>query len=226
MSPSKTDKFFQTIWRFNGAVILLVITIGVIAIVGSLAVGLYDAVTSSNKEVPAPNVAPVAEGKPELRLGRFERITGTSVIKASLGERGGSYNLKSEYGGQHNLLFVETQSGKSWWLLPHSNASINAEHALELKKNTESTSIATLYELSETHEKKTITSLLLANITGQQKLMLVSGEIELDEVVTLSTNEAKVIYHNNSGYHIITVNPTTLGKLQEIPVTFAYPPQK
>lgn len=226
MTPNKTDKFFQTIWRFNGAVILLVITIGVIAIVGALAVGLYDVVTSSKKEDPAPNVAPVAEGKPELRLGRFERINGTSVMKAPLSEHGGSYNLKSEYGGQHNLLFVETQSGKSWWLLPHSNASIESEHTLELKQNTESNSIATLYEVSETHEKKPPKSLLLADVTGQKKLMLVSGDIELDEVVTLSTNEAKVIYHNNSGYHIITVNPSTVVKLQEIAVTFAYPPQK
>lgn len=225
MDKAKTNSLFRTIWRLNGIVIFGAITIGTLIFIGILINLLIDNVRDEPSK-PAPNVAPVAEGKPKLQLGGFERVLDSSIVKAGLGESGSSYSLKGGPSGEHNLLFVETKTGQSWWLLPDSNSVITSKYEVGLEQDKQKQLLAMLYEITTAQKPAAVSTLLLADPQGVKKLVLASGDLELDQVITLSSTEAKVLFHRSNGYFVITINPTEMTKTQETAIAFTYPPQK
>ena len=227
MAPTSWSRLFRIIWRINGVAILLLLTLSIIGLSGTLLSGVFS--SSQSKEPPSPNVAPSEAGKPELRLGGFERIYPTSVVKAELRESasGDSFSFKgSDHATIHNVLFFDTNDGKSWWLLPNSNSTIEAELPISLPNNGQETNIAILYKITDPSEKQKSSSLVLTDPKGLKKINLFSGNPEIDEVITFSTTDAKVLFHDAVGYHVISVNPSETTKVRETPIPFTYPPQK
>lgn len=225
MDEAKTNSLFRTIWRLNGVVIFGAITLGTLIFIVALITMLIDNVRDEPSK-PAPNVAPVAEGKPKLQLGNFERVLDSSIVKAGLGESGSSYSLKGGPSGDHNLLFLDTRTGQSWWLLPDSNAVITRKADISLEQDKQTQQLATVYEMTTAQKPAAVSTLLLADPQGIKKLVLASGDLQLDEVITLSSTEAKVLFHKSNGYFVITVNPSEITKTQESAIAFTYPPQK
>lgn len=225
MDKTKTNTLFRTIWRLNGIVIFGAITIGTLIFIAVLINMLIDNV-SKEPSKPAPNVAPVAEGKPKLQLGNFERVLDSSIVKAGLGESGSSYSLKSGPSGDHNLLFLDTKTGQSWWLLPDSNSVITSKTEISLEQDKQTQQLAMVYEITTAQKPAAVSTLLLTDPQGIKKLVLASGDLQLDEVISLSSTEAKVLFHKSNGYFVITVNPSEITKIQESAIAFTYPPQK
>ena len=227
MQSSTWSRVFRNIWRINGVAMLLLLALAIVGISSSLISSLVR--SSPTHEVQSPNVAPPEEGKPKLRLGRFEQIGSTSIVRAELrSSESDSFTIKSSGGGNgttHNVLFVDTNDGKSWWLLPDSNSIIEGEQTLAIPGSGTDSPLAKVFHFTDPINKSS-SSLVLADLKGIKKISLVTGAIELDQVITLSATEAKVVFHDAKGFHVTSVNPTETTKLRDAPISFVFPPRK
>ena len=220
------SRVFRIIWRINGAAILLLLLLACIGVLTNLLSGLF----RSSRHAPANQVAlaPAVEGKPQLRLGSFDRIRSTTVLRADL--RSPAKDSFSSYKGggdsaSHNVLFFDTADGKSWWLLPNSDNSIQSEQTIALPGDGIDKPLGKLFHLVDDEDEKS-SSLLLTDLKGTKQLTICTGEILLDEVIAFSPTNAKVVYHNAGGYHLISVNPSEITKIAEAPISFSFPPRK
>ena len=220
------SRTFRIIWRINGAAILLLLLISIIGISTTLLSALFR--NSRQAPINQVNVAPPVEGKPQLTLGSFDRIQSTSVLRADL-RSPGKDSFSSYKGGSsstsHNILFFDTADGKSWWLLPNSDLSIQSEQMVSLPGEGMDKPLGKLFHLVD-EDAANQSSLILSDLKGLKQTTICTGDISLDEVIVFSATNAKVVYHNAGGYHFITVNPTEVTKVSEAPITFSFPPRK
>lgn len=225
MTSFSWSRLFRLVWRINGLALLLLLVLAVLGAGGLLVSGL--ARSAGTQGVPRPNVAPAVEGRPELRLDGFERIPGTDVLRADLRTRdGGSFSsYKGGGSASHNVLFLDARDGKSWWLLPDSDSEIAAEQAVTLQEGQMDAPLAKVFLLRDPARPEG-DRLLLTDPKGLRRAPLAQGDLRLDEVVAFSRDEARVLYHDAVGYHLVTINPTDIAKVRESAVTFAFPPRK
>jgi hypothetical protein len=112
-------RFFAAVWRVNA---LLIFAVGVLSIVvlSFAAVQIFREATRTRHAASVVNVDAQQVDEATGRVGRFEGVEGTSVLRAPL-------TLEQEYGfgsaskatsSPQNYLFYEPRSGRSWWLLP------------------------------------------------------------------------------------------------------------
>ncbi|MBI4913844.1 MAG: hypothetical protein HY823_14010 [Acidobacteria bacterium] len=225
MQARTWTRVFRIVWRINGIALLVLLVLAILGISSSLLSGLFR--NSRPNALNQANLAPPVEGKPELRLGSFERVHATSVLRADL--RSPDKDSFSSYKGgsstSHNVLFIDTNDGKSWWLLPNSDLVIRSEQTVSLPGEGIDKPLAKIFHLVNEEDIKS-SSLVLADLKGLKQTTISTGEIRLDEVVAFSGNDAKVIYHDANGYHIITVNPSDVTKVRESPISFKFPPRK
>lgn len=225
MSTIPWPRLFRIIWRINGAALLLLLLLALVGLSGTLLSGLFR--TSRGEEVQAPGVAPAAEGEPELRLGAFQPVGDTGVLRADLrspsGDSFGGY--KGGGGAVHNVLFVDASNGKSWWLLPHSGWVIESEQAISVQAGGMEAPLAKVFHLVDEAMPKA-SSLRLTDVKGLKQTTLAIGDLGLDEVIASSRTVAQVVYHDAGGYRLVTVNPTDLVKVREVPLAIAFPPRR
>ena len=219
------SRVFRIVWRINGLALLLLLLLALVGLSGTLLSGLFRNARAS--QVPQPNVVPATEGKPELRLGSFERIPATTVLRADLHspDRDSFSSYKGGSSVSHNILFYDTQDGKSWWLLPDSDADIASEETVALPGQGMDAPLAKVFLIRDPADAEAA-SLMLTDLKGIRRATLARGNLRLDEVLAFSKDEAKVLYHDPAGYHLATVNPTDIAKIREAAVTFAFPPRK
>ncbi len=220
------SKVFRVVWRVNAVGIFLVM---VLAVVGLSATLLSELLRSSPRpQAVAPEVAPQEAGKPELRLGSFQRLEGTSVVRAELSETGGgSFRLKGSGSTTRNILFVDTSDGKSWWLLPNSDSVIAGEQDVSLVENGTSIPLGRLYSIdSEGPDKKAETTLVFADSKGTRQVTVAKGGVEIDGVFTLNREEARVVYRDPTGYHLAVINPTEAKLIRDSKWAITFPPRK
>lgn len=122
---NRTDKIFRWIWRVNGVALFVLSIAGVVTLALLVAnVGIF-----ATRERPEENVTEIAGTRIEstaLRLGDFNEIIGTSVLYAPLGTES-EYIGSGSSGGvanSRNLLFFDTATKKTHWLLRDNNESI------------------------------------------------------------------------------------------------------
>jgi hypothetical protein len=225
MTSISWPRVFRIVWRINGLALLLLLLLAVVGLGGTLVSGLFR--MSHASQAPQPNVAPAEEGQPELRLGAFERILGSTVLRADLHspERDSFSSYKGGSSVSHNVLFYDTQDGKSWWLLPDSESRIASEETVALPGQGMDAPLAKVFLVSDP-ARADADSLMLTDLKGLKRVPLAQGNLRLDEVLCFSKDDAKVLYHDPAGYHLVTVNPTDIAKVREAPVTFAFPPRK
>lgn len=122
---NRTDKIFKWIWRVNGVALFVLSIAGVLTLVLLVAnLGIF-----ATHERPEERVTEIAGTRIEstaLRFGNFNEIIGTKLLYAPLG-------TESEYigsgssggvGNSRNLLFFDTATKKTRWLLKDNNESI------------------------------------------------------------------------------------------------------
>jgi len=220
------SKVFRVVWRVNAVGIFLVV---VLAVVGLSAALLSELFRSSHRaQAAAPEVAPHEAGKPELRLGTFVAVEGTSVVRAELVEMGeGSFSLKGSRTTTRNILFVDTSDGKSWWLLPNSDSVIANEQEVSITGNGIEASLGKLYSIdSEGAGKTPKADLLFSDPKGTRLVTVAKGGVELDGVFTMSREEVRVVYRDQTGYHLAVVNPAEAKLIRDSKWAIIFPPRK
>lgn len=219
-------KVFRNIWRINGVAILLLLALALGGLILSLTSGLFRGRRQS--QASPPNLAPQEPGKPELRLGGFSRIGTSTVMRAELRELGeDSFRLKGSRSVAHNVLFLDTSDGKSWWLLPDSNAVIAEEHELSVNANGTEVPLGRLYLIDPSgNEDRKDSTLLLADAKGTKQVVLAKGRVLVDELATFSAEEARLLYHDAAGYRLALLHPTETRLIKDIKVNLVFPPRK
>ena len=222
MQSTSWSKVFRNIWRVNAVAIFLLVTISVVGLSATLLSGLFR--SSHRNQAVSPDLAPQEPGKPELRLGQFARIGSSNVIRAELRQLGeGSFSIKGSRSISHNVLFVDTTEGKSWWLLPNSNSTIAEEHEMSVTRSGIEISLGKVYliDAGGTENEKQ-SSLVLADPKGIKQVVVAKGGILVDELITFSAEEARLLYHDQAGYHLALINPseTKLVNDNKLPITF------
>jgi hypothetical protein len=207
---------------------LVLLTIAVIGISSSF---ISEIVRSTRRnQITTPDTAPQEQGKPELRLGNFTRVGNSSVLRAELRESGeGSFSIKSSGSRSiaHNVLFIDTTEGKSWWLLPDSNSSIEEEHEMSITQNGTVISLGKVYLVEQGNQGPgKQSSILLADSNGNKQVILAKGKVLIDELITFSASEAKLLFHNSAEYHLVTINPSETKSIKDTPVKIAFPQRK
>ncbi|MCH7854788.1 MAG: hypothetical protein IIB76_10700 [Proteobacteria bacterium] len=122
---SKTERFFSWVWRINGLLVFLAVTLflisfGVFAFNSGIFAGL------DRPETPLTDVAGVDLAAEDLKLDRFKPLTGTAFLFAKLAAPAkyvGS-GTSGATGMARNLLFFDTGSKTAHWLLPNTNHDI------------------------------------------------------------------------------------------------------
>lgn len=221
MKPMTWGRFTRNIWRINGIALFLMLLLGLGTLLSSLLSNLFSA-RSHVASTGIPRV-PQESGKPELRLGPFQQVGSTSIIRAELSEPSGdSFSIKGGSGQVHNILFVDTQAAKSWWLLPDSEGVILSEHTIAEPGRGMDSPLAKVLCVSNEQDRK---SILLVDLKGSRSLSLAEGEVILDEVVYLSDKEARVVYHDLKEYRIAVVHPTDITLISESAFSVQFQPR-
>jgi len=220
------SKVFRIVWRVNAVGIFLVVGLAVVGLSATLLSELFR--SSPGTQAAAPESVPQEPGKPELRLGSFQRLEGTSVARAELHETGGrSFSLKGSPSATRNILFVDTSDGKSWWLLPDSDSVIAGEQDVSMVESGISTPLGKLYSIaSEGADKKPQTALVFADPKGTRQVTVAKGDVEIDGVFTMSREEARVVYRDQSGYHLAVVNPAEMKVVRDSKWAINFPSRK
>ncbi len=223
MQSATWSRAFRMIWRINGVALLLLLLLAIVGISTSLVSGLF---RSASNQTPSPNVAPAEAGKPALRLGHFEQIGSTGIVRSELrSPEVGSFSIKGGSGTSHNILFLDTADTRSWWLLPNSDLSIETEQTISLPGAGMDSPLGKVYQLTDPNDPN-MSSILLADLKGTKKSTVASGSVVLDQVVALSHSEAKIIYHDDKGFHVVVVNPAEATKIRESAISIVFPPRK
>jgi hypothetical protein len=122
------DGFFRWVWRINGLLLLALVLYGAINIIGIF-------VSARDHERAPVGTATIGRlDQPDrhqavLRLGSFEKLSGTSVLYAQLGSEGASTGvLSSSFTPTdiHNLLFFDSMSRQAHWLFDGNTQTITA----------------------------------------------------------------------------------------------------
>lgn len=210
----------------NALVILLVVVISLIGISATLLSGAFR--SSQRTQKVTPDLAPQEPGKPELRLGQFSRVGNSNVLRAELREQGeGSFSIKGSRSIAHNVLFLDTNDGRSWWLLPDSNSVISEDHEISITQNGKEVPLGKIYLIDpDNHEQEKETSILLADAKGVKQVILAKGGLLIDELTTFSNDDARLLYHDQSGYHLAVINPAETRLVKDSKVAIAFPPRK
>ncbi|WLT32739.1 hypothetical protein [Geothrix sp. PMB-07] len=224
MQSATWSRVFRIVWRINAVALLLLVLLAIVGITSTLVSALFS--SSASKQAPSPNVAPAEAGKPTLRLAQFEQIASTGIIRAELrSPESGSFSIKGGSGTAHNILFIDTADGRSWWLLPNSDLSIEGDRTIALPGTGMDSPLGKVYNLVDPNNPN-MSSILLSDLKGIKKSTLASGSVVLDQVVALSPNEAKIIYHDEKGFHVAVVNPVEATKIRESSLSITFPPRK
>jgi hypothetical protein len=119
----RANRIFRAIWRIDGALILLAF----IAAGGVILVGVASSLFRRHAE-PAAEIADSPGGE-KLGFGSLEPLEGTRFVVLPLGSRrGDSGSYSSEDTSRvRNLLFYDTETGKTRWLRP-DHSGVVVEH--------------------------------------------------------------------------------------------------
>lgn len=115
---SRSDNFFNWVWKING---LLVLSVSLAALGAILTLTFSDKLFGHGDR-PEQKITQVAGSdirKDDLQLGDFIEVKGTTLLYASLRAKSDRIASGSSYGqgDARNLLFFDTKSKKVRWLL-------------------------------------------------------------------------------------------------------------
>jgi hypothetical protein len=212
------DGFFSWVWRITGLLLLVLVLYGAVSIVGA---------SRSMRQLPAGEATIGRLDRPDqhqaaLKLGRFNALSGTSMLYAPLGSEGPSVgSLSSSYTPMdlHNLLFFDTASRQSHWLLDDDAQSIAALSVIgepSPYRNQVSTpdsralGLLFLSRPAVADNKANATwDIRLASVDGRQ-LKTLANDIDtlLDHQLT-NDHTLLVFYAKRGMIHVLDVDPAT-----------------
>jgi hypothetical protein len=197
-------RFFSLAWRANALLILVTGLLAACVLVFALW-QIYKEATHTRQATNVLNVAQDQVDSSKTSLGQFEKVAGTSVMRASLTLEQG-YSLGSGSKGAtstQNYLFFDTASGKSWWLLPGHRGLILSEQEIPHRQydDRKTPVVAFLYEIvaSDSSGDKRLTdsdlkSLAISDPTGTRLTRLIEGVQDVNGTDFAADGTLTVLY--------------------------------
>lgn len=222
MKPYTTARFFRTVWRINGLAMLLLLAgaLCYMMIGGVMLLNMGRREASDPVQVAVPQVA----GEPTLRLSEFTQVGETGVVRAELvTEENGRSSYKGPGGEIRNVLFADTATGQSWWLLAKAGRRVASVVDLTENRLAAHETLAQIYQVVSKEGQAEVRELILADPTGRKQLSLAKGDVVLERCLSLGRDQARVLYRRGGAYHVITIDPVAITRISEIPVPVTYP---
>ena len=115
---SRSDNFFSWVWKVNG-LLVLGLCLAALATIITLTFNIELFRTRDRPEQKVIQVAGADIRADDLELGEFREVKGTSLLYATLAAKEEHISSGSSYGrgDARNLLFFDTVSKKTHWLL-------------------------------------------------------------------------------------------------------------
>ncbi len=227
----KNRRIFTKIWRINAVIILL----GGLLASSVMAVSLVAILRSLFQTQRVNNVVNVTESsniESTAQLGTFERITGSSILRAPL-YRQQSYDQASanrayssyskETNAIENYLFFDELQKTTYWLKPRATALILSDKLLSESPESQNNSVpdqrppvAFLYLLVEadTNNDKRLTesdriSLAMSDASGLRFKVLVPQVDQLHGTSRVQNQRVSILYSTDKKLKIADINLQT-----------------
>jgi hypothetical protein len=202
-----TRRVFALIWRVN-ALAILVTAILSCAVVSFAAWQIYRGATRTRHVAAVVNVAEQQLDRSKLRLGSFETIGGSNVLRAPL-------FIEQEYAfaagskgtsSIQNYLFYDPASRRSHWLVPGNKGLFLSMRELPERRESkrDTAVIAVVHELVEadTSGDKRLTAsdvkvIAVSNASGSVFTRVLSGVEEINGV-TLTTDARILVFYTRA----------------------------
>lgn len=233
----KTDRVFVVIGRCNQLFILCILML-VLFNLGKL---FYLQTTAPDK---SPRISfgsgSVSSDSVKTRLGDFSRVLGTHHFYAPLAPAGGSSRDARTIRavGSQNLLFFDSQTSTSRWLLKSDDQRIEAFETLSdpLKFSCRvwiqgdpackdlRTANALLLVLSTAGGSTSSQRIAIASTSGEDLRDLATGVEEFKGVVTMDDSQALVAYKKDGELRVMDIDPVTRVLRSDNSMGVALPP--
>ena len=209
------NKFFKTIWRFNGVIISL---IGV-AILALLLFASYKAIEDFTQDRHKNNIVNLDANNitEDITLGGSSKITGTSVFKIPMY---GNQSYEGSYFSKHtnsekNYLFINVETSEKHWLFNHTDYLLsNVENITEDASG--SPVLAIMYNVvkqdSNLDKRLTNSDLITLAFTKPSGKGYIEILSDIDNIVStdlMSNKDLFVVYKIKEVYFSLTVNLET-----------------
>lgn len=212
---NKTSRFFRRVWQIN-ALLILVAAAGATFAVCAL---VWSEIGSNMRRQSTAAVAPVIPGKqasPELRLGGFSSIAGTSLYRATLSapDRSDSKIGSSSYSSEtRNVLVVDSATASAHWLLPTDKELIvyDQDVAPESKDAHVQPPLATVVlvkSLSSNPEAEE-GRILVSDLAATDVREVASGVREVHGAAHTSAGQIVILFEQKRTFHLAMVDANT-----------------
>jgi hypothetical protein len=211
----KTTRLFRWIWRFNAIAILLVALAAVFGI-GAVVVG--EIAQNRRRSAEAAAAPVVKQADAELRLGVPRMIPGTDVLRADLQAVDERAPSLSSYDSTvtHNILFIETNSGRSRWLLPSHRRIVEETNMISAPDDPgESRAPLASAALIKDAEDSETGDLLLFDPTGARIMNVSAGVRRIHSATATSPSLVLLVFERGGKYVLARFDAPSLRKVQE-----------
>jgi hypothetical protein len=210
---------FRWIWRINAIVIFLV-AVAALCGIGSLLLG---ELTNNRRRAAEAKAAPVvkqADAGDNLRLGPPTAIPGTRMLRADLhvaGERTSSFSGSYNRNEVHNVLFIDSLSGESRWLLPsHRRVMVDTDTVYVPADTTRDRAPMASVTLVKDSPDGDTGDLILFDATGRKTVLLASAVRRIHNTTATGPAELVVVFERAGKYVLARIDTPTLTKASEL----------
>lgn len=230
----KARRFFSLVWRINAIVIFIVGMLGALLLTAGAFTVFSNLSRSFSSSRPSHNAPPAAADgadateageKQVFRLGSFERVQGTDVLRAAYqagaGEDGGSgYGSKSDT-STRNFFYLDASTRSTYWLKPSMKSVILRDEALSEHQNSDESQrdspkpeIASVYlvvendsngdgELTDEDKKQ----IAVSDATGKEYRVVAQGVDCMEQVILLGPQRVLILYYVGAKLKAAELNP-------------------
>jgi hypothetical protein len=181
-------------------------------------IGLASSASWGRSASPPPAVPlpqPQENPRVQLRLSDPELIAGTQMLRAemqSIEETGGLDYKSGTHAETRNVLFVDTTSGATRWLLP-SHSRVLSETAIPPLNDPYATPIALAEHVKD--EGAPTGELFVCSATGTKLVQVATGVSRVHSAAAAGPSEFVVLFERNGRFVMTRFANATLAKLSE-----------
>jgi len=215
MTMNRSSRFFRQVWRVNGLLILVAAAAATFAVCALVWSELESNMRRQSTEAVAP-VIPGKQASPELHLGGFSAIDGTSLYRATLSvaDRGDSKMSSSSYSSEtRNILVVDSATATSHWLLPTDKELIvyNQDVLPESKDAHFQPPIATVVLVKSLSSSPEVEEgrILVSDLSATDVQEVASGVREVHGASHTSAGQIALLFEQKRTFHIAMVDANT-----------------
>jgi hypothetical protein len=216
---SRTERFFQVVWRVN-AVVVLVAAAGISFAVISFLVSELGGGSARHRAVEAAPQVGASQTGERLFVGRLSFVPGTAVLRGELQAHHAASGFISGSGYQEvrNLLFVKAGASTGHWLLPDSEHVVAEYHdvAVEDEGRAPHAPVATVVLAKPAHQNLDASEgELLVLDPAAERIQTVATGVRQLHVAAVRDNRLLLLFERGGRYVMVVLDVPSLAKRSE-----------